>query len=71
MADIGTLRFVVGTNSRLEFLTSSGAWEKVAGVKSVHPLADISNPEDPTLGRVELRTLAVVSESAAAPPSPS
>lgn len=64
MPEIGDPRYVVGATSALQ-VWSGTEWIVVRGVKTVHPLVDNTDPENPTLGRIEMSMLPVVPASAA------
>lgn len=62
----GSPRYVVGGDCRLEVWTGEATgWIRVLGVKQVIPLVDLSDPANPTVGRIEMSSMPIVPESEA------
>ena len=69
MFQTGEPRYVVGQRSRIEIWTG-GTWIEMLHMKTVTPLVDLTDPADPTLGRIEMRRLPIIPEAEAYPPAP-
>jgi hypothetical protein len=69
--ELGSPRYVVGADCRFEVWGGPDlGWIRVRGVKAVYPLVDLSDPANPTLGRIEMSEMPVVPDTPAPAPAP-